>query len=121
MNAPRFSAVVTRSDALSKVTCTGELDLAVADRFRRAVDEALVGEPRRVHLDCSAITFIDSIGMRALMYTATRFRDLGAIMTIEMSAPMRRVFDTVGVTCLFNVGPDPAPAAAGSDAVPASA
>jgi hypothetical protein len=34
---------------------------------------------------------------------------------------MRRVFDTVGVTCLFNVGPDPAPAAAGSDAVPASA
>jgi anti-anti-sigma factor len=102
---PNFSALIARDQATTIVTCAGEFDLAVADTFREAIDAALAGKPQRLHLDCSRIEFIDSIGMRALMHTGTRCRDLAIHMTIEMSSVMRRVFDAVGVTCLFDLVP----------------
>jgi len=61
MLADVFSvSVLTGEDPT--VTCSGEFDMAVADRFREAVDEVLATAPARVHFDCSGITFIDSLG-----------------------------------------------------------
>jgi anti-sigma B factor antagonist len=119
MDAPTFSVEVTKSDLQVCVTCSGEFDLAVADRFREAVDESLAGQPRAVHFDCSGVAFIDSIGMRALMHAATQCRDLGIAMTIDMSPRMRRVFDTVGVTALFNLAPTNAVEACEAESLPA--
>ena len=102
MLADVFSvSVLTGEDPT--VTCSGEFDMAVADRFREAVDEVLATAPARVHFDCSGITFIDSLGLRALMHTDTRCRQKGIAMTITMSPWMRRLFDTVGATQIFTL------------------
>lgn len=106
MLASVFSVSTLASGDQSSVVCSGEFDMAVGDRFREAVDKALAANPSRIHMDCSGITFIDSLGMRALLHTDTRCRDRGIEMTLTMSAPMRRLFDTVGVTHLFAEAPD---------------
>ena len=113
-----FSMTVQKGDEEICVTCSGEFDLAVADRFRDAIDAVLHEQPRRLHFECSGIEFIDSIGMRAFMHTATRCRDARILMTIDMSPRMRQVFDTVGVTALFNPSSQAPEVCAESDAVP---
>lgn len=87
------------------VTCSGEFDLATADRFRETVTQVVAANPRHVHIDCSGVTFIDSMGIRALLHTATTCRDAQIIMTLNMSENMRRLFDTVGVTQMFTLVP----------------
>jgi anti-anti-sigma factor len=87
------------------VTCSGEFDLATAERFREAITEVVSAKPRHVHVDCSGVTFIDSMGIRALLHTATTCRDGQIILTLNMSPSMRRLFDTVGVTEMFTLVP----------------
>ena len=96
-----FTISVQGAGEESRVVCSGEFDMAVADRFRQAVDEVLAVAPQRVHFDCSQITFVDSLGLRALMHTQTRCRDKGIDMTITLSPQMQRLFDTVGATQMF--------------------
>jgi len=102
MLAPTFTVSVLEEDEEPNVVCAGEFDMAVAERFREAVDEALAAQPKRLHFDCDGVTFIDSLGLRALMHTESRCRDNGIAMTIAMSPSMRRLFDAVGATQLFN-------------------
>jgi anti-anti-sigma factor len=85
------------------VTCSGEFDLATADRFREGIAQALAAGTRHLHVDCSGVSFIDSIGIRALLHTATSCRDGHTVLTLNMSPQMQRLFDTVGVTELFSV------------------
>jgi anti-anti-sigma factor len=94
---------VEASGGETHLTCAGEFDLATADRFREAVDEVVAAHPRRAHIDCSAVSFIDSIGIRALLHTATRCRESGIELRVTMNPSMRRLFDTVGVTELFTL------------------
>ncbi|TMK22065.1 MAG: STAS domain-containing protein [Actinobacteria bacterium] len=105
MLATTFLASVSTTGEETFIVCRGEFDMAVVDRYRSAADEAFRGDPRHIHLDCSAVTFIDSLGLRALMHTAMRCRDAGILMTIDMSPQMRRLLDTVGATALFTLAP----------------
>lgn len=49
---------------------SGELDLATADVFRAAVDDALASDEELV-IDLSALTFIDSTGIAILIAAIT--------------------------------------------------
>ena len=62
---PAFSLDVTAGDdACTTVTVAGELDLATADDFSRAVQSGLATGP--VVIDLRKVTFMDSAGVRAL-------------------------------------------------------
>ena len=93
----RFSAKVVPVAGRALITCEGELDMDSADRLRGAVDEALAGHPVALHLDCGAVTFMDSIGLRALIHTDELCRARGIPLMITASDPVRRIVETVGV------------------------
>ena len=82
-----------------------EIDPATAstlDEQLSAVDPAGVTE-----LDCSAVTFCDSSGIRVLILHATRHRDAGGTFRIVRLSPVvQRVFDLAGVSELLGVQPE---------------
>ena len=45
----------------------GEVDTSTVDEFHAALVERMSGQPDRILLDMSGVTFIDSIGLRALI------------------------------------------------------
>ena len=61
---PHFALDVAEDDGLTTVAASGELDLASADAFTTAIADSLATGP--VLVDLSALTFMDSAGVRAL-------------------------------------------------------
>ena len=62
---PAFSLDATvGEDGITTVSVAGELDLATADEFSRAVRSGLTAGP--VLIDLRKVTFMDSSGVRAL-------------------------------------------------------
>lgn len=81
---------------------TGELDLATADRLQDALDEASARPGARVCLDLSALRFLDSSGLAAIIraHTAIGEHD-GHLVVVCVDGPIRRVFETTGLTELL--------------------
>jgi stage II sporulation protein AA (anti-sigma F factor antagonist) len=103
---------VREVDGLVVVETAGEIDLAVADRWRAAI-EAGITAGAHVVLDCSAITFMDSMGLRVLVQVADLAKETGAELTLAAcSAPVLRVIEVAGLDGMFAVaGPEILPSA----------
>jgi len=70
----------------------GELDMATADDLSQLLRAATAnGEP--VVLDLSAVTFMDSSGLRALLEGAELSRGSGSLVIARPSAQVRRLLD----------------------------
>ena len=66
MAAPPFDVRVERRDADAVVVVAGELDLATADRFERAMSRAFeLADAWSV--DARGLSFVDSSGVRAFL------------------------------------------------------
>lgn len=101
-----FSATVARIGNRALVTCEGELDVDSAEQLRAAVEEALAVGPLGLHVDCSRVSFIDSIGIRALMHPMELCRHRGTRrITVTKSEPMQRLLDTLGEVPRISVAP----------------
>ena len=105
MNAQVFSVSQVNVDEETLVTCRGEFDMMAADRFHVAFEDVLGPEPNRIHIDCSGVSFIDSIGVKALMRAARTCIAREIALTMTPSEPMRRLFETIGVDPLFTYAP----------------
>ena len=74
---------------------SGELDMAVMDSFIREASATVDGQ-RQVILDLSALTFLDSSGIRAIL----RFSNIVAERVVVLRSPrenVRQVLSIVGV------------------------
>jgi anti-sigma B factor antagonist len=80
------------------VVCAGELDLASSSAFEAAVATAIGAEPETVVIDLSAVVFIDSTGVHALM-RARRHAEARHVRLVIIPAPDRvhEVFAICGV------------------------
>jgi anti-anti-sigma factor len=75
---------------------SGEIDLATAPQFRRALEEAAATGEQLV-VDMAEITFIDSAGLHALV-TAAVSMDGGAPLVLERVPPsVLRLLKIVGM------------------------
>jgi anti-sigma B factor antagonist len=89
--------VEVHSEAAAIVTLCGEHDLALGDSIAQALERASV--QRHVLVDLTPCTFADSSVIRALLAaarSATRRGDTLALV-IPPRAPIRRVFELLGV------------------------
>ena len=77
------------------VTVTGELDLAVADKLRAAIEQ--VEEPTLV-IDLSACGFIDSTGIAVILRSHGRFAEEGRRLVV--ASPQRQVLRVLELTGL---------------------
>jgi anti-sigma B factor antagonist len=82
--------VQTWRDGLSAVVqATGELDMAVAPRFRAGVDRALEGVRRpSLVMDLTEVPFCDSVGLGILVGTLTRVRESGGRLILVVGPGM---------------------------------
>lgn len=83
----------------------GELDLATAPAFREQVEVLLDATgARHLYLDLSAVGFIDSIGIGAILGRYRRLRATGGEMTLVAPGPaLRPVLEMSGLFTIMRV------------------
>lgn len=91
-----FHAHYERSGGVVVIRLVGELDMATVVQLRQAVTEALETAATSVVLDLSALTFVDSSGIGALVGASRRFQELGC--SFALHAPTRSVLKALRLT-----------------------
>ena len=89
---PPFEVTVRRDDALATVVVSGELDLATVPRLSATVAEH--SDAGLLVLDLTAVTFIDSTGVRVLIETDRCCVASGSrLVVLAGDGPVRRLLD----------------------------
>jgi anti-anti-sigma factor len=85
------------------VRLSGQLDMAGAEEVRRFVESDLSTTYADVRFDCRGVTFIDSIGVKALLHLARRCVEMGVAPQFRMSARIERVLAAMGLGSLSDL------------------
>ncbi|EMD24231.1 STAS domain-containing protein [Amycolatopsis azurea] len=97
---------VTTSSADTVVTVSGEIDLAVSDGLRKALEEELRFTPAALIADLSAVTFCDSSGFTALVQIRTQAEKAGVpFVLVTQERALLRPMSLLGLDSVFNVHP----------------
>ncbi|HEV2686849.1 MAG TPA: STAS domain-containing protein [Actinomycetota bacterium] len=94
-----WSASIETGGGLT-VRLSGELDMVGAEEVRRFSDTTLAKDYAAVSFDCRGVTFIDSIGVKALIHLAQRCAEMGVEPSFRMSARIDRVMNAMGLASL---------------------
>jgi anti-sigma B factor antagonist len=95
---PPFTVSTTRTNGLATVRVRGELDMATEAEFLSGLMAALATGPAAVVLDLSELSFVDVIGVRALLTACDSCVNQGKQVSVTGAAPrIRRVFALCGV------------------------
>jgi anti-anti-sigma factor len=93
-----FQIGTVRVGADTVVTVSGELDLASADQLWQELEPHL-GRAGTVVLDCTALTFLDSTGLRVLLRAAQQAAaNGGRFRAAAMNPDVARVLEITGLT-----------------------
>lgn len=85
------------------LTVAGDVDLSVHTRFEADVDKSWDGS-LDLTIDCSRVTFMDSMGLRVLVQTMNRAAENDRDFALAApSEPVVRVLELSGVGALFPV------------------
>lgn len=87
-----------RSDDCYVIVLKGELDLDSVERVTEELERAEASDARRIVLDLSELTFIDSSGVRMIVCANLRSQDGGdRLRLIRGGTGVQRVFELTGV------------------------
>ena len=88
------------------VTASGELDLAAAPRLATVLSIATAGAEPCVVLDLTAVDFIDSTALGAIMHASTEAEATGkSMLVVALDGPVRRLLEITNLTGRFRVYP----------------
>ncbi len=83
------------------LTVVGDVDLAAHARFEADLEQSWDGSTDLV-VECSQVTFLDSMGLRVLVHAMQRASANGCYVTLAApSKPVIRVLDLAGIRSLF--------------------
>ncbi len=100
-----FAVDVAYLEFLSVVSVTGEIDLTTAPVLDARLKEATKPERPNVVIDLTAVTFLDSTALGALIRARKRCRSVGGDLRIVHAVPnVAAVFEVTGLTGLLGVG-----------------
>ncbi|MEY9930520.1 anti-anti-sigma factor [Catenulispora sp. GP43] len=101
-----FSSTASQATGPVVLTVAGDVDLAAHSRFEADLQEAWDASTDLV-IDCSQVTFLDSMGLRVLVHAMQRATaNNRSIVLAAPSDPVIRVLDLAGIRSLFTeVGP----------------
>ncbi len=101
-----FEAFIAHQDGCVVVVVHGEVDMASALGFDALIEEALKASPNVV-FDMAGVTFIDSTGIRSLLFAWREVKDAGSV-TIRNAAPIvKRVIHLAGVDSVIALEDEP--------------
>lgn len=93
------SAVV---DGVGHLRLTGEFDMVGAEAFDTRIAE--LGRLEHVHVNLSAVTFLDSMAIRSLVRCHDQQQSVGGAMTLDQpSEVVRRLLALVGLDQVFDI------------------
>jgi anti-anti-sigma factor len=97
---------VRRADERVIVELVGDLDLKDAADLQAALLDLTMGQGNRsLALDLSELTFIDSTGLRVLVETNRRIREVGGDMVLWNLRPhTRKVLEIAGLSMFLRIG-----------------
>lgn len=105
---PQLTVTVASVSDTIRIGFTGELDVAVEQQVFDAIAAAITtsssAETRAVHVDATAVTFIDSSGLRSLVRSSTHTTGHGLTFTLTTApdGPIPRLLDIAGLTTWFD-------------------
>jgi anti-sigma B factor antagonist len=86
------------------LAASGELDIATVPELRERLDAAVDAGIKRLVLDLSDISFMDSVAMAAILHTRTRLGESGRInVVVPESSYTRLVFEIAGLPRCLDV------------------
>lgn len=89
------------------LVASGEIDYAAAPQLRQRILDHIHSDRRRLLVDLSTVTFIDSTAIGVLVGAAGELQDAGdgslTIICAEENTRVRRIFDIAGVDNLVTV------------------
>jgi anti-anti-sigma factor len=107
MHTPgRLACRVEEHGDATHVIAMGDLDHDTRDTFEAAVQAVLTKQPGTVVLDLTAVPFLSSEGVSALIDADRRATDSGVTLTITPSPFLRRRLDMFGLTGVLTLTPD---------------
>jgi anti-anti-sigma factor len=115
--------LIVRLETLSFATLVileGRLDFGAAPGFQQHLEQALSGTPVAVVVDCAALEYVSSAGLRVFLVAARVARQSGIrFAACALTPPVREVFEVSGFTRIIEVHPDREVALARAPAPPA--
>jgi len=85
------------------VRCVGEIDIATVSQLRDRVTRLQVDGPARLVVDLTDVTFIDSLGLGALIGIHKRARVLQGSLVVIPSLAASRVFAATALDRVFDI------------------
>src|SRR5438128_2474027 len=96
--ASAFSVVSEQRDSQVRLLLSGELDLASAPQFERAVSDASREVPAAIVLDLSALDFLDSHGLRSILRDQQLCEETGCLLSVIPGEQAQRLFELTGLS-----------------------
>jgi anti-sigma B factor antagonist len=105
MYAANAFSVASSNSAPSTVTIcvTGEIDMVTAPQLFDCLRLATEGKPRRLIVELSRVSFMDSSGINALVKTHKRLPGTSEIVLRGLQPNVRRVLEITAVENLFEM------------------
>jgi anti-anti-sigma factor len=98
-------SVAHDDDDRAVLTFSGDLDVAVAQRFRQALIDLMEAGSVDLDLDLAEVAFLDSHGLSVLLHARKRVvRQGGSLRVVALSPQVRRVLETTGTHDLLLAG-----------------
>lgn len=81
-----------------QLAVTGDLDAETVDEFNTAIDDVISADAQLVVLDLTAVTFLDSTGLRGIVGASSLLTDRGGRLTVTgLSGAAQRVLELTGL------------------------
>jgi anti-sigma B factor antagonist len=94
----------------------GDLDVISAPKLKEAVDGALVDGARNLVIDCRAVDFVDSSGLRVFLHAHQRSHEHCGIVTVRCPSPfMNHLLQITGLDAVLQIDGTPEPDAPRGD------
>jgi anti-anti-sigma factor len=102
----QFGAEIRDEDGFVVLALRGEIDIAVQDALRDAVDEAVAGA-RRLTIDLGRVTFMGAVGVGEIVRAHQALGQLKEAVTLRsVPASLRKVLAITGLDRLVSIQPE---------------
>ena len=98
-----METIISNNGIQTVISITGRLDTVNVSDFEKAIAPVISGEMKEVIVDCSALDYISSSGLRNfLTLQKTAIAKQGKLTIREMKPEIKEIFDMTGFTALFS-------------------
>lgn len=96
----------TRQSEVLILVVTGQLDTVSAPQFEARLLAAIDKGEQRLCVDCGALNYVNSAGLKAFLVAAKQLEGCGGKMVLcDLQPPVRAIFDIIGFSQIMTLVP----------------